>query len=113
MLLNTVPSLDLVLLGIGQDGHTASLFPDTDILDEKQKNVCAVYVDKLHAWRISLTYPCINRAKRVMVLVQGPGKADIVHEIFHGEQQHLYPITGVRPQGEIIWSLDRDAWPDH
>jgi len=110
-LLSAVPSLDLVLLGIGQDGHTASLFPDTDILDETQKNVSAVYVNKLHAWRISLTYAFINRAKRVMILVQGADKAAIVQQIFNGEQQHLYPVTAIRPQGELIWNLDQEAMP--
>ncbi len=112
-LLAHISSLDLVLLGIGQDGHTASLFPHTDILDEQHKDVCAVYVDKLHAWRISLTYPCINRAKRVMVLAQGADKAAIVQEILYGDQQQSYPITAVQPQGELIWNLDHDALPDH
>jgi 6-phosphogluconolactonase len=107
-----IPSLDLVLLGMGEDGHTASLFPDTDILTEKQKNAAAVYVDKLAAWRISLTYPCINRSARVMILAQGTGKTEIVHEVLLGNKPEIYPVTGVRPTGQLIWYLDRDAYPD-
>ncbi len=109
--LAATPSLDLVLLGMGADGHTASLFPGTDILSEQQKDVAAVYVDKLAAWRISLTYPCINRSKRVIVLAQGEGKAAIVEEILRGDKPEVYPLTRVRPKGQLIWHLDRDACP--
>jgi len=110
--LTSTPALDLVLLGMGQDGHTASLFPDTDILTEKQKDVAAVYVDKLAAWRISLTYPCINRSACVIILAKGKDKTDIVHQVLHSDKAHMYPISGVRPIGQLIWYLDREAHPD-
>jgi 6-phosphogluconolactonase len=69
------PVLDLVLLGMGDDGHTASLFPETEILTESEAAVAAVYVDKLDSWRISMTFPVLNSANRVIVLVSGESKA--------------------------------------
>jgi len=110
--ISKISSLDLVLLGIGQDGHTASLFPNTEILTETQRLVSAVFVDKLQSWRISLTYPCINRARRVIILAQGTGKASIIQQILHSEKFMSYPISQVRPQGDLIWHLDQEAFPD-
>lgn len=108
--LANIPSQDLVLLGIGQDGHTASLFPDTDILNEKQKNVAAVFVKKLNTWRISLTYPYINQCQRVMILSKGGDKSAIVKKILQENSPDLYPVTKIRPAGQLIWHLDKDAY---
>jgi len=106
------PSQDLVLLGIGQDGHTASLFPDTDILEEKHKNATAVFVPKLNSWRISLTYPYINQSRRVIILIQGDNKSTIVKQLLESTETDKYPVTSVRPVGQLIWQLDKDAYKD-
>lgn len=105
--------LDLVLLGIGDDGHTASLFPGTPILNEKEKWVDAVYVEKFSAWRISMTYPLINAAANVYVIAAGSGKSEILNAVLAGEGKQpggtQYPVQGIRPAGELIWYLDEAA----
>ena len=75
-LANRVPVFDLILLGMGEDGHTASLFPGTSILHETQQPAAAVYVDKLASWRISLTYPVLNAARCVICLLYTSDAAD-------------------------------------
>lgn len=105
-----VPRFDLVLLGVGADGHTASLFPATCILREQDRWAAAVYVDKLRAWRISLTLPVINAARRVLILVAGSDKQAIVKDLFGAAAQtQRYPVQAVQPAGELHWYLDRDA----
>lgn len=107
---NGAPEFDLVLLGLGADGHTASLFPDTDILDKTDTPVAAVYVDKLECWRISLTLPIINQARYVMLLVAGAQKADIIRHLWHHiEGAALLPVQQVKPAGELLWMLDSEA----
>jgi 6-phosphogluconolactonase len=110
---DTAAVLDLVLLGIGDDGHTASLFPGTPILNEKVKWVDAVYVEKFAAWRISMTYPLINAAANVFVIAAGSGKSDILNAVLAGEGKQSgggqYPVQGIRPAGELIWYLDEAA----
>lgn len=106
---NGVPIFDLVMLGMGDDGHTASLFPDTEVLDETNKYVAAVYVDKLSAWRISLTFPVINQARQIMLLACGESKAPILGEIFKPGAAIRYPIQKVIPIGEMHWLLDTAA----
>jgi 6-phosphogluconolactonase len=102
-----VPRFDLILLGLGDDGHTASLFPGTEALGITDEIVVANHVDKLDTWRITFTYPLINAAKRVMFLVSGAAKAERVAEVRRGED---LPAAGVRPtDGELIWALDSDA----
>lgn len=106
-----VPALDLVLLGLGADGHVASLFPGTDILSERGDLVGAVWVPKLEAWRISLTLPVINAARRVMLLVTGAAKAGIVAQAITPEidEQADHPVNRVRPSAGVDWYLDRAA----
>jgi 6-phosphogluconolactonase len=101
---------DLVLLGLGPDGHIASLFPDTAILDERRAWTAAVHVDKLQAWRISLTYPVIDAARHVALLVAGDNKAAIVREVI-GDPAAAprYPAGRLQPQGELEWFIDRAA----
>lgn len=99
---------DLVLLGLGPDGHIASLFPDTAILDERRAWTAAVHVDKLRAWRISLTYPVIDAARHVALLVAGDGKADIVRDVL-GKTGDRYPAARLRPHGELEWFVDHAA----
>ena len=105
------PVFDLILLGMGPDGHTASLFPETAALDEKNTWVAANWVAKFASWRITLTFPVINHARVVAFLVTGREKAPIIKKIFNGAGDSLhYPIQRVDPQkGHKLWFLDRDA----
>jgi 6-phosphogluconolactonase len=105
-----VGRFDLVLLGLGPDGHIASLFPDTEILDEQRSWAAAVHVDKLDAWRISLTYPVIDAAHHIALLVAGDNKAAIVKEVIGVPgAAPRYPAGRLRPRGELEWFLDRAA----
>lgn len=107
-LLGNNPIFDLVLLGLGPDGHTASLFPDSPALQENKKLVAANRVDKLKSDRITFTYPLLNRAAHVMFLVSGLDKANIVRAVLSGEGD--YPSQRVKPpKGELLWMLDKDS----
>ncbi len=98
---------DLILLGMGPDGHTASLFPGTDAVDERTRSVVAVHVEALDAWRITLTLPVINAARRVIFLVSGEAKAETLARVYAGE---LLPAALVEPVcGELTWLVDRAA----
>jgi 6-phosphogluconolactonase len=99
---------DLILLGMGEDGHTASLFPGTPALKETKHRCVSNYVDKLGAWRITLTAPFINRADEVLVLVSGTGKASKVTEVLEGPREpERLPIQLIEPaSGKMTWLLD-------
>jgi 6-phosphogluconolactonase len=102
---------DLVLLGLGEDGHTASLFPGTRALNEEQDSVCSNYVPQLESWRISLTFPIINKARRIVFLVAGASKAAILRRVLSttGPSKDL-PATMVLPkEGILLWMIDADA----
>ncbi len=103
------PIFDLIMLGMGDDGHTASLFPGTDILRCDDKSVAAVYVEKLASWRVSMTYPCLNQARQIMVMVSGGSKAAILAHILQKDSETLYPIQAVLPTGEVHWFIDHAA----
>lgn len=94
---------DLVLLGMGDDGHTASLFPGTEALRVVNRRVVANYVPKLNANRISFTYPFINDSERVMFLVNDRKKKRVLEEVLEGKGS--YPAIGVRPRGDLVWML--------
>lgn len=100
---------DLVLLGLGADGHIASLFPGISILHEQTQWVAAAYVDKLNAWRISLTLPVINHARHILMLVSGEAKADILRHAFSAVREPLLPVQLLKPLAEIEWFLDEAA----
>jgi len=101
---------DLVLLGLGTDGHTASLFPDTEILTVTESNCASVYVEKMESWRISITFPVINRAKHILLLSENVTKADIVKSLCEWDKpEPNYPIQRVQPQHEMRWYIDRPA----
>ena len=107
---NGTPVFDLVLLGLGGDGHTASLFPNTEILNEDKKSVAAQFVDKLAVWRVSLTYPALNAARHVVVLVMGEAKAEILSTLAKSSSADTqYPIQGIRPQKDLQWFVDKAA----
>jgi 6-phosphogluconolactonase len=102
---------DLVLLGLGDDGHTASLFPGTGVLGERAKTVCAVYVPRLSAWRVTVTLPVINGAREVLFLVAGSKKKDIVRRVLEspGSVAEI-PATLVNPvDSSPHWMLDGEA----
>jgi 6-phosphogluconolactonase len=105
------PVFDLVLLGLGTDGHTASLFPETDVLDEHERVVAANWVPHLRTHRITLTFPTINRANHIMFVVSGADKASMVRKVLEpGEDVDSLPATGIRPATGILhWLLDREA----
>lgn len=105
-----VPIFDLMLQGVGGDGHTASLFPGTDILNERDKEVAAAWVEKFKSWRISVTFPVINAARNIIVLVSGETKADIANQLLvQPVPETPYPIQMIEPQGQLSWYLDKDA----
>lgn len=102
--------LDLLLLGLGTDGHVASLFPETDILGKHKALAAAVFVPNLDSWRISITLPTVNHARHIMLLVSGSSKADIVRRaVQHPFGAGHLPVQRIRPRGTVEWFLDADA----
>lgn len=102
-----VPSLDLVLLGLGDDGHTASLFPGTAALRETSRLVVPQYVDKLRCWRVTFTPPLLNAARKVAFIVEGAGKAATLHAVTEGPfQPDVLPSQLVQPAGGVDWLVD-------
>lgn len=102
------PVLDLVLLGLGPDGHVASLFPGTAGL-EAAEPAAAVHVPKLDAWRLSLTLPVLNAARRVWILASGPDKAAVVREALAPPGPAPLPVQRLASAGEWVWFLDEAA----
>lgn len=104
-----VPVFDLILLGIGEDGHTASLFPGTRALEETGKLAVAVRLDESRHDRVTLTFPILNRADRVIFIAAGRRKAEIVRRIIC-EKTPALPASRVQPiSGDLIFALDREA----
>jgi 6-phosphogluconolactonase len=105
------PRFDLILLGIGPDGHTASLFPGTAALQEKSRLVVANWVEKLKTSRITLTLPVLNAGRCVAFLVSGTDKADALKAVLEGDAPgEQYPSKLVKPSdGKLIWLVDRAA----
>lgn len=106
-----VPSFDLILLGMGPDGHTASLFPDTAGLQEKSRLVIANWVEKFRTSRITFTLPVLNAARCVAFLVSGTDKAPVLKLVLEGNvSAEQYPAKLVEPtRGRLIWFVDRAA----
>jgi len=104
-----IPVFDLIVLGIGTDGHTASLFPGYKELEEEQKLIVSVEGGKPFVHRLTMTLPIINGAREIVFLVSGRGKADISREIFHKEDKRL-PAQLIKPvHGNVTLLIDRDA----
>ena len=108
------PRLDLILLGMGDDGHTASLFPGTAALEETRLWVAPNWVEKLGAWRVTLTAPAVNAARHVTFLVTGKAKAARLREVLKGAHEpSRLPSQLIRPRdGTLEWFLDRESAAD-
>ena len=108
---SSMPRFDLVLLGMGPDAHTASLFPETPVLDEKERWVAAPWVEKLQTHRITLTPPIFNASQRIVFVVSGLDKAEAVQAVLEGPSlPRQYPAQIINPiQGDLIWLLDQAA----
>jgi 6-phosphogluconolactonase len=107
----TVPRFDLILLGMGSDGHTASLFPGTKALRERRHLVTSNWVGKLFAHRITLTWPVLNAAERVVFLVNGVDKAPALKGVIEGPREPTQlPAQLIRPRsGSLLWLADKTA----
>lgn len=107
---DSIPAFDLIMLGMGDDGHTASLFPQTTAVDENERLVTSVFVDKLNTWRITFTLVLINNARTILFLVAGSSKAGTVKKVLTGTPSKSLPSTLVSPHnGELVWMLDKNA----
>ena len=108
-----VPRFDLVLLGMGDDGHTASLFPGTDALAADGRLAVANYVPKMDASRLTLTAPLLNAGREILFLVGGPGKANTLEAVLEGpELPAVFPAQLIRPalpDTSLNWLVDEDA----
>ncbi len=101
------PVFDMVLLGLGRDGHTLSIFPATKALFEEERLVIDNYVEKLKAHRVTMTLRAVNNASNALFLVSGKEKAAILREVLKGTEA-IYPAQMVRP-GRLLWLIDKDA----
>ncbi|MEO7046091.1 MAG: 6-phosphogluconolactonase, partial [Ferruginibacter sp.] len=103
------PAFDLILLGMGDNGHTASLFPKTPILQEKKALVKEVYVEELDMNRVSFTAPLINNAKNILFLVAGKNKASMLHTVLDGKENiEKYPAQMIKA-AKVFWYVDKAA----
>ena len=107
----TEAQFDLLLLGMGDDGHTASLFPGTPAIHEETRWVVAQYIDKLAAWRITLTPAILNRAANIIFLVAGAAKSYALQKVLYGSHQpDRYPAQIINPNhGNLQWMVDESA----
>lgn len=107
---NEVPRFDLVFLGLGADGHTVSLFPGNEALDETRRFVVAPWVEQVGGRRITLTLPVLNHAACVLFLVTGERKASTLRRVLEGSPSPHHPASLVRPvDGDLQWFVDRPA----
>jgi len=105
------PQFDLVLLGLGDNSHTASLFPHTPVLHDKSVSVKAVFLEDQQVYRITMTAPLINKAHHIAYLVYGDGKAEAVHHVIEDKTDiENYPAQLIKPEdGDLEWFLDHGA----
>jgi 6-phosphogluconolactonase len=106
---DALPRFDLILLGLGYDGHTASLFPGSAALEDKSRLAVANWVEKFNTFRITLTYPVLNHAAEDVFLVSGARKAQVLQEALKSPETK-YPAQRVQPEnGRLLWLVDQDA----
>ena len=102
-------AFDLILLGMGDDGHTASLFPGSKALEVKDRWVVENYFEKFDTWRITLTRKAINAARNIVFLVSGENKAEVLRDVMEGDTIE-YPSQMIQPEhGNLIWLIDKAA----
>jgi 6-phosphogluconolactonase len=99
---------DLMLLGMGDDGHTASLFPGTAALDETQQSVVANFVPKFNSWRLTSTFPLLNESRQICFMLNASKHVDLIERVLQGDTQ--YPAARVHPStGKVTWILGQAA----
>lgn len=105
---NEFPRFDLIFLGMGADGHTASLFPETTALKEDKRIVVENYVPEFETFRLTFTFPTINNARNIIFLIAGQDKAETLHEVLEGEfQPDKFPSQSVKPtNGNLLFLTD-------
>lgn len=102
--------LDLVMLGMGEDGHTASLFPETEALEEKEKLVLANHVPQKNTWRMTFTFPCINNSEKIVIYALGKSKAERVKTVLTAPIDSPFPASKIGSvKHPAIWVLDQEA----
>ncbi|MBI3000895.1 MAG: 6-phosphogluconolactonase [Deltaproteobacteria bacterium] len=106
-----LPRFDLIFLGLGEDGHTASLFPGSEVLREKRRLVCAAFVKEFKNHRLTLTLPVLNNAANIFFLVAGEDKASALRDVLKGKNNpHLLPAQRIKPKtGKVVWFVDQAA----
>ncbi len=106
-----LPRFDLIFLGMGEDGHTASLFPFTEALYESTRWVVPNYLKLKNTWRVTLTAPAINESRNIVFLVSGESKMERLRQVLHGPYQpKVLPSQLIKPQnGNLIWMVDHQV----
>jgi 6-phosphogluconolactonase len=107
-----IPSFDIIQLGMGPDGHTASLFPGTAALKEEKRLVVDNFVQKLESYRITFTFPMLNHARHIIFMLEGAEKSHVFAEAVQTELTH-FPVQRVQPvDGDVVWFTDTDSARD-
>ncbi len=105
---NEIPEFDLILLGIGTDGHTASLFPGAPVLEEQKQFISSVKGGIPNVHRLTMTYPILNQARNIVFIASGEGKAAVIQALL--ERKQNLPARGINPRsGNLTWLLDQGA----
>ncbi len=106
-----LPAFDLICLGMGDNGHTASLFPGTASLREQERLVAPQYVEVMQTWRVTMTAPLLNAARHVAFFVEGAGKAPMLRRVLHGPYEpDVLPAQMIQPvSGQLHWLVDASA----
>jgi 6-phosphogluconolactonase len=103
----TIYRHDLVLLGMGDDGHTASLFPGTAALEEQVRRVVANYVPKIESWRLTMTLPLLNQSRQILFLARGDKNHEVLKRVLEGDRE--FPASLVNPpNGQLTWMIGVD-----